>query len=89
MTEVSFTLRAVDVTNSVTGGTTSGHTVGQLGLATGPDLVPPSDAAVWWSCFGCGTDVELAARDSAGLVVPCPDCAGPLDELWRWEPVAA
>jgi hypothetical protein len=47
------------------------------------------DAAVWWSCGDCGTDVELAAREVAGVVVPCPDCAGPLDELWRWEPAAA
>jgi hypothetical protein len=47
------------------------------------------DAAVWWSCGHCGTDVELAAREVAGVVVSCPDCAGPLDELWRWEPAAA
>lgn len=77
------------VTNSVPGRTTSGHTGDQLGPATGPDLVPPSDTAVWWSCGECGGDVVLAALESAGFVVPCPDCAGPLQELWRWEPVAA
>ena len=65
MTTVSFTLGAVDVTNSV------------------------HDAAVWWSCFDCGTDVELAARDIVGVVVSCPDCAEPLQELWRWEPIVA
>ena len=47
------------------------------------------DAAVWWSCGECGTDVELEAREFAGLHVSCPDCAGPLQEIWRWEPVAA
>jgi hypothetical protein len=46
------------------------------------------DAAVWWGC-DCGKDVELAEREAAGIVVACPDCAGPLQELWRWEPVAA
>jgi hypothetical protein len=47
------------------------------------------DAAVWWSCHDCGTDLELPARDIAGVVVSCPDCAEPLQELWRWEPVVA
>jgi hypothetical protein len=47
------------------------------------------DAAVWWSCADCDTDVELAAREVVGVVVSCPDCAGPLDELWRWEPAVA
>jgi hypothetical protein len=47
------------------------------------------DASVWWSCADCGIDVELPAADTAGFVVPCPDCPGALDELWRWEPVSA
>ena len=47
------------------------------------------DAAVWWGCGVCGADIELAARDTAGVVVSCPDCAGLLQELWRWEPGAA
>ncbi len=47
------------------------------------------DAAVWWSCHDCGTDLELPACDIAGVVVSCPDCAEPLQELWRWEPVVA
>lgn len=46
------------------------------------------DAAVWWGC-DCDTVVELAECETAGVVVACPDCAGPLHELWRWEPVAA
>ncbi len=47
------------------------------------------DTAVWWSCSDCGIDVELPAADTAGFVVPCPDCPGSLDELWRWEPAVA
>ena len=51
---------------------------------------PPSGSVtVWWSCDGCGIDVELPAVQTAGFLLPCPDCSGPLHELWRWEPVAA
>jgi len=45
------------------------------------------DTTVWWSCSACGTDVELSAAD--GFLLSCPDCSGPLHELWRWEPAAA
>jgi len=51
------------------------------------DLVP--DTAVWWSCAGCAVDVELTAADVAGFLPACPDCSGPLHELWRWELRAA
>jgi hypothetical protein len=50
---------------------------------------PVPDAAVWWGCSDCGVDVELPAADTAGFLLPCPDCPGSLQELWRWEPVAA
>ena len=46
------------------------------------DLV--SDTAVWWSCAGCAVDVELTAADVAGFLPACPDCSGPVHELWRW-----
>lgn len=58
-----------------------------LGAVDVTILVP--DSAVWWSCFACDTDVELAVLESAGILVSCPDCAGPLEELWCWEPAAA
>jgi hypothetical protein len=47
------------------------------------------DAVVWWSCSDCAIDVELPTSDGAGYLVPCPDCSGPLHELWCWEPAAA
>ncbi len=47
------------------------------------------EAVVWSRCADCGIDVELPAADTAGFVVPCPDCPGSLHELWRWEPTAA
>jgi hypothetical protein len=48
-----------------------------------------SQSSVWWSCAECDVDVELAAADSVGFLQPCPDCRGPLDEMWRSEPGAA
>ena len=65
MTAMSFTLCAVDVTNSV------------------------PDTAVWWTCSDCGGEVELTGPDVERAVLPCPDCAGALHEMWRWERVAA
>jgi hypothetical protein len=47
---------------------------------------PVSDIAVWWGCADCHVDVELTAAD---LRPTCPDCSGPLRELWRWELRAA
>ena len=47
------------------------------------------DTAVWWSCAGCGVDVELPAAEIAGFLQPCPDCPGLLHEGWRSEPGAA
>ena len=46
------------------------------------------DGAVWWTCTACDADVELPAVESEGFVVACPDCTGPLHELWRWAPAA-
>ncbi len=46
-------------------------------------------ATVWWACAQCGAEVELPGAETAGFLVSCPDCPGPLVELWRWEPVAA
>ena len=50
---------------------------------------PVPDTAVWWSCADCAVDVELTAADVAGFLPACPDCSGPLHELWRWELRAA
>jgi hypothetical protein len=53
----------------------------------GVDVTDPvSDTAVWWGCADCHVDVELTAAD---LQPTCPDCSGPLRELWRWELRAA
>jgi hypothetical protein len=59
-------------------------TVGAMDLTTS---IP--DTAVWWSCAGCGVDVELPAAEIAGFLQPCPDCPGHLHETWRSEPGAA
>ena len=48
-----------------------------------------SETAVWWACADCTVDVELTATDVAGFLQTCPDCSGPLHELWRWESRAA
>ena len=50
---------------------------------------PLSAAAVWWTCSDCGVDVELPTGETAGFLLACPDCSGPLHEMWSWEPVAA
>jgi hypothetical protein len=50
---------------------------------------PEHGAVVWWSCADCGADVELPGAETAGFLLGCPDCPGPLVELWRWEPSAA
>jgi len=50
---------------------------------------PVSDTAVWWACGDCAVDVELTAADAAGVLPTCPDCSGPLHELWSWERRAA
>jgi hypothetical protein len=50
---------------------------------------PTPDTTVWWGCADCKHDVELTAADVAGCLPACPDCAGPLQELWRWELRAA
>ena len=46
-------------------------------------------AAVWWTCAECDAYVELPDAGTSGFVVPCPDCAEPLHEVWRWERAAA
>ena len=50
---------------------------------------PAPETAVWWACSDCTVDVELTAADAAGFLPTCPDCSGPLHELWRWELRAA
>ena len=50
---------------------------------------PASETAVWWGCADCHQDVELTAADATGCLPACPDCSGPLHELWRWELRAA
>ncbi|MBW0105589.1 hypothetical protein [Pseudonocardia sp. KRD291] len=48
-----------------------------------------SRETAWCSCSGCGVEAELPAEETAGVEVPCPDCAGPMSELWSWESAAA
>ncbi|SFO38989.1 hypothetical protein SAMN05216207_105027 [Pseudonocardia ammonioxydans] len=42
----------------------------------------------WCRCAGCGVQAELPAGETAGVEVPCPDCAGPMTEEWTWETAA-
>ena len=62
--------------------------LGDMDVTTTRITTPP-DTTVWWSCTDCGVDVELPATGTAGFLLSCPDCPGPLHELWRWEPAAA
>jgi hypothetical protein len=39
----------------------------------------------WWSCQGCGIDVEIAGCDLTGFEMPCPDCGGEMTEWLRWD----
>jgi hypothetical protein len=89
MTPLSFTLGVVDVTQPVRDGESMHGPHPTPGVAATSANLTPSAATVWWSCAECGCDVEMPAADAIGFLLSCPDCAGPLDELWRWEPVAA
>jgi hypothetical protein len=89
MALLSFTLRTVDVTHPVRDGESMSSPHPTPGVAATSADLTPSGATVWWSCAECGGDVELPAADAIGFLLSCPDCAGPLDELWRWEPAAA
>jgi hypothetical protein len=48
-----------------------------------------TEMTIWWGCADCTVDVELAGADAAGFLPTCPDCSGPLHELWRWDLRAA
>jgi hypothetical protein len=43
----------------------------------------------WWMCTGCGVEAELPVSATSGCEVPCPDCAEPMAERWRWDALAA
>jgi predicted RNA-binding Zn-ribbon protein involved in translation (DUF1610 family) len=42
----------------------------------------------WWSCAGCGVDVELVDLEPTGCEVPCPDCGEAMIEWCSWENAA-
>lgn len=42
----------------------------------------------WCRCTGCGAEAELPARETDGVAVPCPDCAGAMAQEWTWEVAA-
>jgi uncharacterized paraquat-inducible protein A len=42
----------------------------------------------WWSCPGCGVEVELPTTAASGCTVPCPDCGEAMSEQWQWDAAA-
>lgn len=42
----------------------------------------------WWTCATCGAEAELPDGDTLGVRVGCPECAGEMSELWRWDTAA-
>lgn len=47
-----------------------------------------SEVVSWCRCAGCGAEAELPAAETAGVEVPCPDCADPMSEEFSWETAA-
>lgn len=60
--------------------TVSPHPAGSTGCR------PPTHPTGWWTCLDCGVEAELPAPDTAGFLVPCPDCDREMAQLWSWEP---